>query len=137
MQMTEIAIREVQSQHLMPSDINLFNPQENITYGVLLFEYYLKSCGSVKKALICYNGGYMALLRYKAGGMEALPEETRFYVPKVLNTMRNLDPMFSRILPERRERDYLETAIDAVFYDLYGIGESSEQVVFGPGMLPN
>lgn len=130
MQLTPIALEEVQSQHQMSAEVNIFNPQENITYGIRLLEFYIHSCGSVKKALICYNGGYAALARYRQGGFDALPSETRSYVPKVLNTMHSLDPMFSRILPERRERGYLETAIDDVFYDLYGATEEVEVVVF-------
>lgn len=128
--MTEIGIREVQSQHQMSAEVNIFNPQENITYGVRLLEFYMRSCGGLKKALICYNSGYLGLARYREGGFDALPAETRTYVPKVLNTMRSLDPMFQRILPERRERSYLETAIDDVFYDLYGASEEVEIVVF-------
>lgn len=134
MQLTAIAIEEVRDQHGVIQELNIFNPQENIKYGVLLLEHYLETCGSVKSALICYNGGYMALLRYRRGGFAALPEETQGYVPRVLNTMRSLDPMFSRILPERRERSYLETAIDDVFYDLYGVGEESNAVVFSGQM---
>jgi soluble lytic murein transglycosylase-like protein len=130
MQLTRIAIEEVQSQHQMNAEVNIFNPQENITYGVRLLEFYIRSCGGLKRALICYNSGYLGLARYRQGGMDALPAETRAYVPKVLNTMHNLDPMFSRILPERRERSYLETAIDDVFYDLYGATEEVQVVVF-------
>jgi soluble lytic murein transglycosylase-like protein len=119
------------------SQINIFNPQENITYGVLLLEFYLKSCGSLRNALICYNGGYAALIRYREGGFDALPEETREYVPKVLATMRSLDPMFSRILPDRQERSYLEAAIDDVFFDLYGARTDVNPIIFGSGVLPN
>lgn len=133
--MTSIAIEEVQYQHQVNAEVNIFNPQENITYGVLLLEYYIKSCGSLRNALICYNGGYSALIRYREGGFSALPQETQAYVPKVLATMRSLDPMFSRILPERRERNYLETAIDDVFYDVYGVRTEGEQVIFGSGVF--
>jgi soluble lytic murein transglycosylase-like protein len=129
-QMTEIAIREVQAQHPMNPTVNIFNPQENITYGIRLLEFYMHSCGGVKCGLIMYNSGYAGLIRYRAGGFAALPAETRAYVPKVLNTMRSLDPMFHRIPAERRERNYLETAIDDVFYDLYGATEEVEAVVF-------
>lgn len=130
MQLTPIGYKEVQQQYDMAEEINFFNPQENITYGVLLLQFYYQQTGSIKKALVVYNGGYAALARYRQGGMDALPAETRAYVPKVLNTMHNLDPMFSRILPERRERSYLETAIDDVFYDLYGATEEVQVVVF-------
>lgn len=120
MQLTSIAVKEVQNQHSMPTPTNLFNPEENITYGILLLEHYIQQCGSVKKALICYNGGYAALLRYRAGGLDALPEETRNYVPRVLNLMRDLDPMFQRELPYDREPSYIESAVDNVFDTLYG-----------------
>jgi soluble lytic murein transglycosylase-like protein len=136
-QMTPIGIEEVHRQYGRTEEVNIFNPKTNITYGVLLLEHYYEQTGSIKSALILFNSGYMGLLRYRQGGINALPEETKAYVPKVLATMRSLDPMFSRILPERRERSYLETAIDDVFYDLYGVGEGVEQVVFGPGVLPN
>lgn len=134
-QMTEIAIREVQSQHQVSAEVNIFNPQENITYGVLLLEYYYLQTGSIVKALVAYNSGYAGLIRYREGGFNALPAETRAYVPKVLATMRSLDPMFSRILPERRARNYLETAIDDVFYDVYGVRAEGEQVIFGSGVF--
>lgn len=130
LQLTPIALEEVQSQHPMSAEVNIFSPQENITYGIRLLQFYIRSCGNLKNALICYNGGYSALIRYRAGGFHALPQETQAYVPKVLNTMRSLDPMFQRILPERRERSYLESAIDDVFYDLYGATEEVEAVVF-------
>lgn len=129
-QMTEIAIREVQSQHQMSAEVNIFSPQENITYGIRLLEFYMRSCGGIKCGLILYNSGYAGLIRYRQGGFHALPAETRAYVPKVINTMRSLDPMFQRILPERRERSYLESAIDDVFYDLYGAAEEVNAVVF-------
>lgn len=119
-QMTDVAYREVQEQYGLREPINYFNPQENIKYGVLLFEHYLRRVGSLKYALIVYNGGYSALNRYKRS--RTLPEETRLYFVKVLTLMRNLDPMFQRQLPEPRERTYIELAVDDVFYDLYGIG---------------
>lgn len=138
MQLTEIGFKEVQQQYGITEEINIFNPQENIKYGTLLLEfYYHQSGGSLARTLVLYNSGYAGLLRYRTGGPGALPEQTRLYVPKVLALMRNLDPMFQRQLPERRERGYLETAIDDVFYDLYGLGESGEQVLFGSGLLAN
>ena len=120
LQMTPIAVREVQTQHSMPNPVNLFNPEENITYGILLLEHYIEQCGSVKKALICYNGGYAALLRFRAGGIDALPEETQAYVPRVLGLMRDLDPMFQRELPYDRDPSYIESAVNTVFDNLYG-----------------
>lgn len=114
----------------MSAEVNIFNPQENITYGLLLLEYYIHSCGGIKCGLILYNSGYAGLIRYRQGGFDALPAETRAYVPKVLATMRSLDPMFQRILPERKEPGYLEIAIDDVFYDVYGTPEEAASVVF-------
>ena len=114
----------------MSAEVNIFNPQENIKYGLLLLELYIRSCGGVTCGLITYNAGYAGLIRYRKGGFAALPAETRAYVPRVLGTMRTLDPMFQRILPERREPGYLETAINDVFYDLYGTPEEAAHVVF-------
>jgi soluble lytic murein transglycosylase-like protein len=133
-QMTSIAIQEVQNQHNISGPVNIFNPQENITYGTLLLEYYMRSCGGLKCGLILYNSGYAGLIRYREGGFDALPAETRAYVPKVLSTMLSLDPMFARILPDKRERSYLEAAIDDVFYDVYGVRSEGEQVIFGSGV---
>lgn len=135
MQLTAIGIEEVHDQYGGRADVNIFNPQENITYGTLLFQFYYNQTGSVVKALVAYNGGYAALARYRQGGLGALPAETRAYVPRVISRMLSLDPMFARILPDRRERSYIETAIDDVFYDVYGVRAEGEQVIFGSGVF--
>jgi soluble lytic murein transglycosylase-like protein len=135
-QMTPIAIQEVQNQYDISGDLNIFNSEENIRYGVLLFEHYLRQCRTIRGALICYNGGYAAYRSYLAHGLGAAPEETQAYVGKVLALARSLDPMFSRELPERDRDTYLRTAIDNVFDELYGAREDVESVVFGPRVPP-
>lgn len=133
MQLMPVAIQEVQIQHNLSNEVNIFSGRENVKYGVLLFEHYIKTCGGVRSALVCYNGGYAALRRYHDGGLDALSEETRAYVPKVLGLARSLDPMFARILPERRYT-YVREAVDSAFDELYGVGAEYEQVVFVSGL---
>ena len=136
MQLTEIAVEEVQQQYDIKGDVNIFNAEENIRYGVLLLEFYHRKAGSITATLVLYNSGYAGLARYRQGGLSATPEETQAYVTKILGSYRSYDAMFSRELPERDRNSYLRTAIDNVFDQLYGIGVTSETVVFGRGMYP-
>lgn len=136
MQLTPIAIEEVQQQYGITGDVMIFNPEENIRYGVLLLEFYYRQAGSIKATLVLYNAGYAGLARYRQGGLSATPAETQAYVTKIMGSYRNYTAMFSRELPERDRDSYLRSAIDNVFDQLYGIGADGEGVVFGRGMFP-
>ena len=136
MQLTKIAVEEVQQQYDITGDVNIFNPEENIRYGVLLLEFYYRQAGSIKATLVLYNSGYAGLNRYRQGGLSATPAETQAYVTKIMGSYRSYTPMFSRELPERDRDSYLRNAIDNVFDQLYGIGADGEGVVLGRGVFP-
>ncbi len=134
MQLTSIGIQEVRDQYNITGDLNVFNPTENIKYGVLLLEFYARRAGSTTATLVAFNSGYAGLARYRQGGLAALSQETREYVGKVLGRARTLDPMFARELPGRSSPEYLRSAIDSVFEDVYGVGPECETVIFGAGL---
>jgi phage tail protein X len=130
--MTQIAISEVQQQYDIQEDVNIFNPEVNIRYGILLLHHYYAKTRSVTKALILYNSGYAGLARYNAGGLSALPQETQKYVAKVSSLARANIVMFDPILPERDEADYIDTALSDVYYELFGTRAEYPGVIFEP-----
>ena len=129
MQMTEIAVKEVNQQYGITTQPDLRNPYENLCYGILLLDYYFTVAGSVKGALVAYNGGFSQLARWRNG--IPLTEETANYLPRVLANRARLNRMFDR---ELRPSSGLQALVDNVFDDLYGVGEESADL-FSTGGL--
>jgi soluble lytic murein transglycosylase-like protein len=129
-QITEIGIQEVQQQYGFTEDVNIFSPEVNVKYGILLLHYYYSITRSITEALILYNSGYAGLRRYRMGGLNALPQETQKYVPKVLSIARSHVTMYDAILPEKPGD--LDTLVSNAFDDLYGFGMGSTPVLWRP-----
>lgn len=107
-QLTPIGVLEVQLQYNLPEPDDILDPNVNVLYGALLLEHYYKTTGSVKGALIAYNGGYRAFHAWRRH--EPIPEETVIYVRRVMALRWELDPTFFRI-PNQAPND-LEKLID-------------------------
>lgn len=125
MQLTPIAVLEVNIQYGITTQPNLKDPYENLCYGILLLDFYYQRTGSIKGALITYNGGYAQLARWRNG--LTLTQETAEYLPKVLRNRARLSRMFDRQLSPSNS---LGALVDDVWDDLYGAGENGE------GFLP-
>lgn len=83
MQMTPIAVKEVQNQNpWLPNDPDLYDPETNILYGVLLLEHYQKQTNGIEELLANFNGGIRQVNRLRAGA--PLADETSLYLPRVL-----------------------------------------------------
>ena len=88
MQMTPIGIKEaeIQCPKLLKTDRNMLNWRTNLQYGSCLYGYYRKESKRLfvdpdVGALILYNGGYRALMRYKRG--QTLNHETANYIIRI------------------------------------------------------
>jgi soluble lytic murein transglycosylase-like protein len=130
-QITEIGIQEVHDQYEFSEDVNVFNPEVNIKYGILLLHYYFSITRSVTEALILYNAGFAGLRRYRLGGFNALPQETQLYIPKVLSRARAHVTMYDAILPEQ-DTSGIATTISDSFQELYGVRAESAGVLWLP-----
>lgn len=129
MQMTQIAVREVNQQYGITTQPDLRDPYENLCYGILLLDYYFTVTGSVKGAIITYNGGFAQLARWRNG--IPLTEETANYLPRVLANRARLNRMFDR---ELQRSTGLQALVDNVFDDLYGVGEEGADVFLAGGL---
>ncbi len=129
-QITEIGIQEVHNQYGFSEDVNIFNPEVNIKYGILLLHYYYSITGNITESLILYNSGFAGLRRYRLGGLAALPEETQKYMPKVLSLARRNVTMYNAILPD--EISWIDPVVNDVFEDLYGFEAGSTAVLWRP-----
>ena len=129
MQLTPIGVLEVNQQYGITTQPNLKDPYENLCYGILLLDYYYHRTGSIKGALIAYNGGYTQLARWRNG--LPLTQETAEYLPKVLRNRARLSRMFDRQLSPSGG---LQALVDDVFDDLYGAGEGGQDFLFTGGL---
>jgi hypothetical protein len=94
-QMTDIAAKEVRNQNpTLPNNPNLFDPETNITYGVLLLEHYTKQNNNIAELLANFNGGSRQANKLRNG--EPLASETASYIPRVLDLSVCLDGLVSR-----------------------------------------
>src|SRR6476661_1326907 len=76
-QLTPIAVREVQNQNpWLPKNPNLFDPETNILYTVLLLEHYSQGNNNDQELLSQYNGGIRQRNFLRAG--LPLASETAF-----------------------------------------------------------
>jgi len=129
MQLTPIGVLEVNQQYGITTQPNLKDPYENLCYGILLLDYYFQRTGSIKGALIMYNGGYAQLARWR--NKIPLTQETAEYLPKVLRNRDRLSRMFDRQLSPSGG---IQAIVDDVFDDLYGTGESGQDFVLTGGL---
>lgn len=97
MQLTTIGVREVSNQYGLSNSPDLWDPETNIRYGVLLLNHYYVVFGTVPRAVGAFNGGYQY----------PWPDETRDYVKRVMAWRWELDPTFFR-LPSETTRPYEE-----------------------------
>ena len=91
MQLTTIGVQEVSNQYGLPNNPDLWDPEINIRYGVLLLSYYSTQTSSNVRAVGMYHGGYQY----------PWSSETREYVKRVMAWRWELDSSFQRILPEK------------------------------------
>lgn len=129
LQITSIAVKEVNQQYGITTQPDLKDPYENLCYGILLLDYYFTTTGSVKGAIITFNGGYLQLARWRNG--VPLTEETANYLPRVLANRARLNRMFDR---ELQPSTGLQALVDDVFDDLYGVGEEGSDFLFTGGL---
>jgi soluble lytic murein transglycosylase-like protein len=129
MQMTEIAVKEVNSQYGITTQPDLGDPYVNVCYGILLLDFYYSTSGSIKGAVITYNGGYAQLARWRNG--VPLTPETAEYLPKVLHNRARLNRMFDA---ELSPSSGIGAIVDDVWDDLYGTGEGGEGFLSAGGL---
>jgi len=82
MQMTEIAVKEVNNHFGEYKQVDMFDPDTNVRYGVKLLEIYEKDSYTVQELLANYNGGSRQRLALRSFGQ--LAQETANYIPSVL-----------------------------------------------------
>ena len=131
MQLTSIAVKEVNQQYHLIGTPDLKDPYVNVCYGILLLDYYYTSTGSVKGAIITYNGGYAQLARWR--NKIPLTEETANYLPRVLAHRTKFSTMFDREIPYGPTSP-LQAIVNDVWADLYGTGEDNPSLILTGGM---
>jgi hypothetical protein len=129
--LTDIGVQEVHDQYGFTEDVNIFNPEVNVKYGILLLHHYYTITRSITESLILYNSGYAGLRRYRMGGFNALPEETRKYIPKVLSLARRNVLMFDAIPPDG-DPDDLSILVGDALTDLYGYNTGDTGALWEP-----
>jgi hypothetical protein len=86
---------EVQNQNpTLDKNPNLFDPETNIAYGIMLLEHYSKEAKNDQELLALYNGGYRQLTLLRNG--EPLARETASYLGSVIyrrNLLADYDGM--------------------------------------------
>jgi soluble lytic murein transglycosylase-like protein len=110
-QLTDIGVKEVSIQYGMDAPDDIFDPYTNVMFGTLLLEFYYRKTGTIKGALIAYNGGYKAYTAWR--NKRPMPEETVEYVRRVMKLRWEVDPTFFRI-PGEPQND-MQQLIDRVF----------------------
>lgn len=83
MQITPIAVREVQAQEGLNGHVDLFDPETNIRYAKYLLKFYAKESINEKEMLALYSGGYRQLNRLRSG--QPIAKETYDYLHRVLS----------------------------------------------------
>ena len=121
MQLTQIAVKEVNIQYGITTQPDLGDPYVNVCYGILLLDFYYHASGSIKGAIITYNGGYVQLARWR--NKLPLTEETANYLPRVLAHRTHHNRMFDA---ELSPSSGIGAVVDDVWDDLYGAGEGGE-----------
>jgi len=121
MQMTEIAVKEVNTQYGITSQPDLGDPYENVCYGILLLDFYISKTRTLSEAIIMYNSGYAGVARWR--NRLPLPQETAKYLPNVLRNRARLNRMFDA---ELSPSSGIGAVVDDVWDDLYGAGEGGE-----------
>jgi len=83
MQLTPIGVQEVVDRYGLNYRPDLYNPEQNIEWGVLLLTHFISVAGGrIEAALYLYNGGYRQFNAYVEG--RPVTRETFLYVPKIL-----------------------------------------------------
>ena len=67
-----------------PKRFNAFNPYHSVRGGCFYLDDLIKEFGSYEQALRAYNWGPHRLREFNAGLRNDMPDETKKYVPRIL-----------------------------------------------------
>jgi membrane-bound lytic murein transglycosylase MltF len=93
MQLTPIAVKEVERVYGLTPPSDLFDPSTNVLWGVLLLNHYNKVANNENELLALYNGGYRQLQRLRSG--LPLAAETNNYINLVRDRNRFLVGLYN------------------------------------------
>ena len=81
LQLTDIGVEEVTRVYKISPPEDIFDPEQNIKFGMLLLAYYSEEARNESELLALYNGGYRQLNNLRA--RRKLAPETEHYIRTV------------------------------------------------------